>query len=277
MLDAPQTITEPVMMQAAQARGARRFDTEYLSAHPGRLGCHHPGPRPADRRDVRRSARSTWSGRTAPAARSRPTWTCRSRGRAAVGGALHIIFEADLSRFRRVPAVGSMYWMVQPGRGERRRKASAALRMIKPWHEWMLMWGYGRWPQARPRITDEFARELAVQLVGDREDFEMKVTFPAAVDGEPPLFATTDARGRVFCVGRRRAPPPADQRARLQCLDPGLLQPGLEARITSVAGLASPALLDTYKRRAGPGRRGRSWSGPTRASPTPAVSSRPST
>ena len=32
MLDAPQTITEPVMMQAAQARGAKvRFDTEYLS------------------------------------------------------------------------------------------------------------------------------------------------------------------------------------------------------------------------------------------------------
>ncbi|MGC1288215.1 MAG: FAD-dependent monooxygenase, partial [Streptosporangiaceae bacterium] len=31
MLDAPQTITEPVMMQAAQARGAKvRFDTEYL-------------------------------------------------------------------------------------------------------------------------------------------------------------------------------------------------------------------------------------------------------
>ena len=32
MLDAPQTITEPVIMQAAQARGAKvRFDTEYLS------------------------------------------------------------------------------------------------------------------------------------------------------------------------------------------------------------------------------------------------------
>ena len=32
MLDAPQTITEPLMMQAAQARGAKvRFDTEYLS------------------------------------------------------------------------------------------------------------------------------------------------------------------------------------------------------------------------------------------------------
>src|SRR6202046_3914618 len=32
MLDAPQTITEPVMVQAAQARGAKvRFDTEYLS------------------------------------------------------------------------------------------------------------------------------------------------------------------------------------------------------------------------------------------------------
>jgi 2-polyprenyl-6-methoxyphenol hydroxylase-like FAD-dependent oxidoreductase len=32
MLDAPQTITEPILMQAAQARGAKvRFDTEYLS------------------------------------------------------------------------------------------------------------------------------------------------------------------------------------------------------------------------------------------------------
>src|SRR6201999_1624259 len=32
MLDAPQTITEPIMMEAAQERGARlRFDTEYLS------------------------------------------------------------------------------------------------------------------------------------------------------------------------------------------------------------------------------------------------------
>jgi 2,4-dichlorophenol 6-monooxygenase len=32
MLDAPQTITEPILMQAAQSRGAKvRFDTEYVS------------------------------------------------------------------------------------------------------------------------------------------------------------------------------------------------------------------------------------------------------
>ena len=83
MLDAPQTITEPVMMQAAQARGAKvRFDTEYLSHTQDESGRDHPGPRPADRRDVRDPLEVPGRrGRRAQQGGGRPR-TCPSRARA---------------------------------------------------------------------------------------------------------------------------------------------------------------------------------------------------
>ena len=53
---------------------------------------------------------------------------------------MSIVFEADLSRFvAHRPSV--LYWMLQPG-AEREGIGLGVLRMIKPWHEWMLMWGY---------------------------------------------------------------------------------------------------------------------------------------
>ena len=93
-------------------------------------------------------------------------------GPGAVGGALGIIFEADLSRFvDHRPSV--LYWMLQPG-ADREGVGLGVLRMIKPWNEWMLMWGY-EVAVGPPEFTQEFVRELAVQLVGS-EDFEMRVT-----------------------------------------------------------------------------------------------------
>ena len=59
-------------------------------------------------------------------------------------------------------------------RGEKEGVGLGVLRMIKPWTEWMLMWGY-EVAAGPPEITDEFARELAVKLVGT-DDFEMRVT-----------------------------------------------------------------------------------------------------
>lgn len=50
MLDAPQTITEPIMVKAAQERGARiRFDTEYLSHTQDDTGVTPPWCRTARR------------------------------------------------------------------------------------------------------------------------------------------------------------------------------------------------------------------------------------
>ena len=241
MLDAPQTITEPVMMQAAQARGAKvRFDTEYLSHEQDDSGVT------TQVRD--RLTGATYAIRSkymvgADGARSKVAadLDLPFEGPGAVGGALHIIFEADLSRFVDYrPSV--LYWMVQPG-AEKEGVGLGVLRMIKPWHEWMLMWGY-EVAAGPPEITDEFARELAVQLVGT-EDFEMRVTsrLPWTVNHH---FATTiaDAAGSsasaMRSTGTRRptgsAPTP---RSRIPTTWPG-------SCITCWPGLAGPSLLDSY-------------------------------
>ena len=122
MLDAPQTITEPVIMQAAQARGAKvRFDTEYLSHIQDDSGVT------TTVRD--RLTGSEYAIRSkylvgADGARSKVAadLDLPFEGPGAVGGALGIIFEADLSRFvAHRPSV--LYWMVQPGAEKRGRRS----------------------------------------------------------------------------------------------------------------------------------------------------------
>ncbi|MFW3172191.1 FAD-dependent oxidoreductase [Geodermatophilus sp. CPCC 206100] len=240
MLDAPQTITEPILVQAAQERGARiRFDTEYLS-------------HVQDDEGVTTTVRDRLSG---------AEYTIRSRyligadgarsavaadldlpyeGPGAVAGALSIVFEADLSRFvAHRPSV--LYWMLQPG-AEKEGVGLGVLRMIKPWHEWMLMWGY-EVAAGPPELTDEVVRELAVALVGT-DDFEMTVTSrsPWTVNHH---FATTIARGRVFCAGDaiHRHPPTNGLGSNTSIQDSYNLAWKL-AHV--VAGTADPSLLDSY-------------------------------
>jgi 2,4-dichlorophenol 6-monooxygenase len=240
MLDAPQTITEPIMVAAAQERGARiRFDTEYLS-------------HTQDADGVTTIVRDRLTG-TDYAIRSRylvGADGARSKvaadldlpfeGPGAVGGSMSIIFEADLSRFvAHRPSV--LYWMLQPG-AEREGVGLGVLRMIKPWHEWMLMWGY-EVAAGPPTFSDEFIRELAVKLVGT-DDFEMRVksASPWTVNHQ---FARTIARGRVFCAGDavHRHPPTNGLGSNTSIQDSYNLAWKL-AHV--VSGAASPALLDTY-------------------------------
>jgi 2,4-dichlorophenol 6-monooxygenase len=131
--------------------------------------------------------------------------------------------------------------MLQPG-AEREGVGLGVLRMIKPWHEWMLMWGY-EVAAGPPEFTDEFVRELAVKLVGT-EDFEMRVksASPWTVNHE---FATTIARGRVFCAGDavHRHPPTNGLGSNTSIQDSYNLAWKLAM---VVAGTAGPSLLDTY-------------------------------
>jgi len=196
MVDAPQTITEPILVGEAQRRGAQiRFDTEYLSHTQDADGVT---ARLRDRlTGVEYDVRSQYLiGADGARSKVAEDLDLPFEGPGAVGGALGIIFEADLSRFvAHRPSV--LYWMLQPG-AEREGVGLGVLRMIKPWHEWMLMWGYDV-AAGPPQFTDAFVRELAVKLVGT-DDFEMKVTStsPWTVNHH---YATSLARGRVFCVG----------------------------------------------------------------------------
>jgi 2,4-dichlorophenol 6-monooxygenase len=196
MADAPQTITEPILVGEAQRRGAKvRFDTEYLSHTQDGDGV---STEVRDRLtgEVYRIRSRYVIGADGARSKVAEDLGLPFEGPGAVGGALGIIFEADLSRFvAHRPSV--LYWMLQPG-AEQEGVGLGVLRMIKPWHEWMLMWGYAV-ADGPPEFTDEFVRDLAVKLVGT-DDFEMKVTStsPWTINHH---FATTIAQGRVFCVG----------------------------------------------------------------------------
>jgi len=240
MLDAPQTITEPILVKAAQERGARiRFDTEYLSHTQDETGVT------STVRDRLTGAEYTIRSRYligADGARSKVAADAGLpfEGPGATGGAMNIVIEADLSRFvAHRPSV--LYWMLQPG-AEREGVGLGVLRMIKPWHEWMLMWGY-EVAVGPPQFTDDFIRELAVKLVGT-EDFEMKVKSyaPWTVNHQ---FARTIARGRVFCAGDavHRHPPTNGLGSNTSIQDSYNLAWKL-AHV--VAGTAAPALLESY-------------------------------
>ncbi|MCW2695527.1 MAG: 2,4-dichlorophenol 6-monooxygenase [Modestobacter sp.] len=240
MLDAPQTITEPVLVKAAQERGARlRFDTEYLS-------------HVQDDEGVTTTVRDRLTGRGytirskyligADGAKSKVAadLDLPFEGPGAVAGAMSIVFEADLSHLvAHRPSV--LYWMLQPG-AEKEGVGLGVLRMIKPWNEWMLMWGY-EVAAGPPTFTDEVVRELAVALVGS-EDFEMTVksASPWTVNHH---FATTIARGRVFCAGDavHRHPPTNGLGSNTSIQD----SYNLAWKLAHVlAGTAGPALLDSY-------------------------------
>jgi len=240
MLDAPQTITEPILVKAAQEHGARiRFDTEYLSHTQDETGVT------SIVRDRLTGAEYAIRSRYligADGARSKVAADAGLpfEGPGATGGAMNIVIEADLSRFvAHRPSV--LYWMLQPG-AEREGVGLGVLRMIKPWHEWMLMWGY-EVAVGPPEFTDDFIRELAVKLVGTG-DFEMKVKSyaPWTVNHQ---FATTSARGRVFCAGDavHRHPPTNGLGSNTSIQDSYNLAWKL-AHV--VAGTAAPALLESY-------------------------------
>jgi 2,4-dichlorophenol 6-monooxygenase len=240
MLDAPQTITEPILVQAAQERGARiRFDTEYVGHEQDGDGVT------TTVRDRLTGAEYTIRSRYligADGARSKVAADLGLpyEGPGAVAGALSIVFEADLSRFvAHRPSV--LYWMLQPG-AEKEGVGLGVLRMIKPWHEWMLMWGY-EVAGGPPDLSDEVVRELAVALVGT-DDFEMRVKSrsPWTVNHH---FATTISKGRVFCAGDaiHRHPPTNGLGSNTSVQDAYNLAWKL-AHV--VAGTAEPSLLDSY-------------------------------
>jgi 2,4-dichlorophenol 6-monooxygenase len=240
MVDAPQTIVEPILITEAQNRGAKvRFDTEYLRHEQDADGVT------TTVRDRLSGGEQTIRSRYLVGADGARSLVAQHLGLAfqgpgAVAGAFNIVFEADLSRFvSHRPSV--LYWMLQPGADEH-GVGLGVLRMVKPWTEWMLIWGYD--PAAGPPdLSDEFIRNLAVALVGT-SDFEMRVISraPWTINHQ---FATSLARGRVFCAGDavHRHPPTNGLGSNTSIQDSYNLAWKLAY---AVRGLAGPALLRSY-------------------------------
>ncbi|ANH05583.1 FAD-dependent monooxygenase [Shinella sp. HZN7] len=196
MNDLPQTFMEPLLFKTACSRGTQaRMSTEYVSHEQDADG-------------VTTTCLDRLTGKTL---------TVRSKylvgadggnskvaehaglsfeGRMGVAGSMNILFEADLSRYvAHRPSV--LYWVLQPG-ADVGGIGMGLVRMVRPWHEWLIVWGYDI-NQPAPQVDEAHAKKVVRDLVGVADlDVTIKSVSTWTVNN---MYATTLSNGRVFCMG----------------------------------------------------------------------------
>ncbi|MGV9248247.1 FAD-dependent oxidoreductase [Streptomyces sp. NPDC003710] len=240
MIDLPQTYLEPILVNNAAARGAKvRFDTEFLGFTQDEDGVT---ARLRDRvRGDEFTVRARYligadGGRSAVAEQLGLPFD----GRMAKAGSMNIVFKADLARYcAHRPSV--LYWVLRPG-AETGGIGMGLVRMVRPWNEWLLVWGYDI-EQAPPDVDEAEARRIVRDLVGDAElPVEIESISMWTVNHS---HATVYSSGRVFCAGDavHRHPPSNGLGSNTSVQDAYNLAWKLAMVIR---GEARPALLDSY-------------------------------
>jgi 2,4-dichlorophenol 6-monooxygenase len=162
--DIPQTLLEPIVIGHAASRGSRiRFDTEYVSLVQDDDGAT------VTVRD--RVTGQTYDIRAkyvigADGGRSRVAEDVGLpfEGQMDLAGSMNIVFHADLSHLvEHRPSV--LYWVLQPG-SDVGGIGLGLVRMVRPWNEWLIVWGYDI-GQPPPDVDDEMATRIVHELVGD--------------------------------------------------------------------------------------------------------------
>ncbi len=240
MNDLPQTFMEPILFQTACKRGTQaRMSTEYL-AHE------------QDAEGVTATLRDRLSGREfevrakylvgADGGNSMVAEHAGLpiEGRMGVGGSMNILFRADLSRYvAHRPSV--LYWVMQPG-ADVGGIGMGLVRMVRPWNEWLIVWGYDITKPA-PEVDAAFATSVARQLVGDPElEIDLISANTWTVNN---AYATRMQSGRVFIMGdaAHRHPPSNGLGSNTSIQDSFNLAWKLAALLK---GQATPALLESY-------------------------------
>ncbi|MEL7263078.1 MAG: FAD-dependent monooxygenase, partial [Pseudomonadota bacterium] len=240
MNDLPQTFMEPILFTTACKRGAQgRMSTEYLSHVQDadgvtttlldRLSGRHF--------EVRSKYLVGADGSNSLVAEHIDT---PIEGKMGVGGSMNILFRADLSKYvAHRPSV--LYWVMQPG-ADVGGIGMGLVRMIRPWNEWLIVWGYDINAPA-PQVDDAFATEVARQLVGDPAlEIELISANTWTVND---AYATRLQQGRVFIMGdaAHRHPPSNGLGSNTSIQDAFNLSWKLAAVLKGQAGAA---LLDSY-------------------------------
>jgi 2,4-dichlorophenol 6-monooxygenase len=240
MCDLPQTLMEPILLEAAAARGTHvRFNTEYLSLEQ-------------DEHGVTATVRDRTSGEVyqvraryvigADGSRSKVADDIGlpMEGQMGVAGAVNIVIDADLSKYV-VHRPSVLYWVLQPG-SDIGGVGMGVVRMVRPWNQWLLIWGYDI-NQPAPDIDEAEATRIAHNLIGDD-------TIPVTVR-DTSLWTVNNAymtrytAGRVFCMGDavHRHPPNNGLGSNTSIQDAYNLAWKLALVLD---GKAAPSLLDTY-------------------------------
>ncbi|SEH74260.1 2,4-dichlorophenol 6-monooxygenase [Rhizobium tibeticum] len=204
MNDLPQTFMEPLLFKAACSRGTQaRMSTEYVSHEQDADGVTTTC---LDRLTGKEfTVRSKFLvGADGGNSRVAEHAGLSFEGKMGVGGSMNILFEADLSRHvAHRPSV--LYWVLQPG-ADVGGIGMGLVRMVRPWHEWLIVWGYDI-NQPAPDVTEDFAIKVVRDLVGDQElQPKIKSVSTWTVNN---MYAVAMSKGRVFCMGdaTHRHPP----------------------------------------------------------------------
>ncbi|MET9391160.1 FAD-dependent monooxygenase [Streptomyces sp. NPDC006624] len=196
MCDMPQHLMEPVLVNAAVARGTRlRFETEYLSHTQDADGVT------ATVRDRLRGDTYEIRARYLIGADGGRSRVARDAGlpmggQMGVAGSINIVFEADLAQYT-AHRPATLYWVLAPG-ATVGGIGAGLVRCVRPWSEWLIVWGYDVTAGA-PDLTTEYAESIVRKLVGD-DEIPVKVTSSSAWTVNE-MYAETYANGRVLCAG----------------------------------------------------------------------------
>ena len=240
MCDMPQNLMEPVIIGAAARRGSTVcFNWEYLSLTQNADGVT------AEVKDhvsgLTHTVRAKYLiGADGGRSKVAEDVNLPMDGKMGVAGSLNIVIEADLSRYvAHRPSV--LYWVLQPG-SDVGGIGMGVVRMVRPWNEWLLIWGYDI-NQPPPVLTDAHATEIAHNLIGDHTiPIKIKSTSVWTVND---MFALSNTKGRVFCMGdaTHRHPPSNGLGSNTSIQDAYNLAWKLAMVLK---GQADPSLLATY-------------------------------
>ena len=238
--DIPQNLVEPILISTAGMRGSRfRFDTEYVSSEQDKEGVTATV--------LDHLTKSTYQIRAkyligADGGKSKVAQDIELpfEGQMGKAGSINIVCKMDLSKYvAHRPSV--LYWVLQPG-SDVGGIGMGLVRMVRPWNEWLILWGYDI-KQGPPTLDNDEAIRIVHNLIGDQSvPVEIVSTSVWTVN---QCYATQNTKGRIFCVGDavHRHPPSNGLGSNTSIQDSFNLAWKLALVLD---GKASPALLETY-------------------------------
>lgn len=240
LVDIPQTYLEPILVRNATSRGTQtRFSTEYVSHTQDATGVD------VSVRDRLTGYRYTIRAKYligADGARSAIATDIGLpfEGTMDIAGSMNITFKADIAAYvAHRPSV--LYWVIQPGANVGGIGAGL-VRMVRPWNEWLIVWGYDINDEP-PALDEDETISIVRQLLGI-PDLDVEIT-GASLWGNNESYATNLQHGRVFCAGDavHRHPPSNGLGSNTSIQDSYNLAWKLAAVLRDQA---DPTLLDTY-------------------------------
>ena len=246
MNDLPQTFMEPLLYKTACSRGAQsRMSCEYLSHVQDRDGVTVTCKDRLTNKDftVRAKYLVGCDGGNSLVAEHAGL---PLEGKMGVGGSMNILFRADLSKYvAHRPSV--LYWVMQPGANVG-GIGMGLVRMVRPWNEWLIVWGYDI-NQPAPVVDAALATQVARQLVGDPKlEIDLISANTWTVNN---MYATHMQKDRVFIMGdaAHRHPPSNGLGSNTSIQDAFNLAWKLSMVLK---GQATPKLLETFSQERAP-------------------------